>query len=187
MRDRVDVLVVDDDGGAAQSFCRLIESKTRLHAVSVSTPKDAMAVVGSYFPRVVVLDQVMPDMRGTDLFQLVTRMLPNTKAILLTAQPDDGAISDAVNIGFSRFIHKADVAQLPEAVMTLFAESLAEESEHYSLEESSTIARRKRCGQVVSSPRGSARFIRSGRSTPCARRGLGALPDCECWSDSKDE
>ena len=68
MDKNVEVLVVDDDLAAAQTFSELIATKYSFRTEAYSNLEKVLEVVRTGTVKVVVFDERMPDMNGTDLF-----------------------------------------------------------------------------------------------------------------------
>ncbi len=113
------VLIVDDHLSEAESFARLIEANTGLSCTSTDDPDHALQLAEATLFGVVVLDQSMPRMEGTDLYERLRVSLPAAKALMLTQEDDSTAVADALNLGFTGHLHKARVAELSDRVMSL--------------------------------------------------------------------
>lgn len=88
MDKNVEVLVVDDDLAAAQTFSELIATKYSFRTEAYSNLEKVLEVVRTGTVKVAVLDERMPDMNGTDLFKKIHQINPNIKAVLLTGEAD---------------------------------------------------------------------------------------------------
>lgn len=115
-----EILVVDDITDSARDYAELIRVKYKLKAISTSNVSEAINFVKQYNIKVVVLDQVMPEMKGTELFAEIKKIKLDIKALILTgeASPDD--IGMAMNVGFDEYLGKENIAQLPEKVLKLY-------------------------------------------------------------------
>ena len=83
------ILIVDDEEAARSALSGTLRSKG-YKVIEASTGKDVLAQAKSEWPSLIILDIVLPDMSGTEVFEQL-RADPITKAIpvlLLTAKPD---------------------------------------------------------------------------------------------------
>jgi DNA-binding NtrC family response regulator len=112
-----EVLVVDDSRSAAKGYADLIKLKANIAAVFTTSSSDAIAIIKEYPIKVLVLDQKMPQTTGTALFQQLQEVNPLVKAIMLTGEADADEIGEALRIGYSSYIHKSRVAELPGQVL----------------------------------------------------------------------
>lgn len=83
------ILVVDDEPEARAGLARMLRGKG-YEVVEVGTGLEALASAKNDWPGLIVLDIVLPDIPGTEVFDRL-RKDPVTKAIpvlLLTAKPD---------------------------------------------------------------------------------------------------
>lgn len=115
-----EVLVVDDDLPAAESFAQLVRAQTGLLALTTSQPDQAVEAVRANPIKVAVLDQRMPLATGTELLPRLREVDNQLRAILLTGEADTADIAKAVG-SFQVFLRKADVKQLPGRVLEQYA------------------------------------------------------------------
>jgi len=83
------ILLVDDEPEARGGLARALKGKG-YDVVEVGTGQEALARAKSEWPALIILDVVLPDIPGTEVFQRM-RADALTKAIpilLLTAKPD---------------------------------------------------------------------------------------------------
>jgi len=115
-----EVLVVDDDLPAAESFAQLVRAQTGLLALTTSQPDQAVEAVRANPIKVAVLDQRMPLATGTELLPRLRQVDNQIRAILLTGEADTADIAEAVGT-FQVFLRKADVQQLSGRVLEQYA------------------------------------------------------------------
>ena len=77
MANEVEILVVDDDNAAAQSFAELISSKLKIATSASSDPDEVLTIIRTGSVKVVVLDEIMPQMNGTELFLKIRKINPH--------------------------------------------------------------------------------------------------------------
>lgn len=114
---KTQVLVVDDQLPAAQDFASLVEKETGLPTSACSSPTEALDAVRHGCLTTVVLDERMPEMSGTALWDRIQEINADLKAIMLTGQADQQDVVDALNKGFSRYVPKANIKELPSVVL----------------------------------------------------------------------
>ncbi len=116
------VLYVDDDGANRQAF----QAAFRRHFVvrTASGLEEAWAWLGRGGVDVIISDQRMPGVQGSELLHLVRERHPSIKRMLMTGFADVQAVIDAVNRGgVTHYLSKPwDPAQVIEAVNSAHAD-----------------------------------------------------------------
>ncbi|MCA6362931.1 MAG: response regulator [Bacteroidetes bacterium] len=115
-----EILIVDDAPNAAKDFGDLIEAKYRFAVITTDNPAEALEIVKRYAIKVVVLDQRMPNKKGTDLYREIQNINPLVKALMFSGEADRQEVSDAYLSGFLSFLEKSQIALLPEKVFELY-------------------------------------------------------------------
>lgn len=92
------VLLVDDEPNVLQSLRRLLRREP-IELVTVTSPAEALARVQAEPFAVVISDQRMPEMEGTELLERVQAASPDTVRIILTGHAEMEAALDAINRG----------------------------------------------------------------------------------------
>ena len=118
-----EVLIVDDDLPAAETYAQLVYGKTGLTALTTSSPDEAIEAIRAHPIKVAVLDQRMPATSGTDLLPRLLKIDDRIRAILLTGQAAYEDVTAAVG-RFQVFLRKNDVKLLPTKVLAEYAEYL---------------------------------------------------------------
>lgn len=104
-QERLKVLVVDDEERIVRTISRLL--KPHYEVYQAQSGQMALEVVRSETIHVIVSDQRMPEMTGSELLNKVKIISPNTTRILLTGYSDLTAVIDSVNQGeIFRYITK---------------------------------------------------------------------------------
>lgn len=117
-----EILVVDDDKEAAQAFAELIQSRLRICTLSESDTDVVIDLVRKYCFKVIVLDQRMPKMSGTDLYRSIKKINPHIKAIMITGEADRREVADAMeHLGYVGFIEKNELENLHSKVIQAYA------------------------------------------------------------------
>ncbi len=101
------ILVVDDEINVANSIRRLLEAHDFKVDVAANGAQALEKVTKSNDIAVVLSDQRMPRMTGSELFKTLSTKFPQIKRILLTGYTDLESIREAVNTGhIFRFLLK---------------------------------------------------------------------------------
>ena len=122
MSNKPEILVVDDDSEAASAFAELIQSRLRIRTISESDVDAVMDLIRKYSFKVLVLDQRMPKMSGTELYRKIKRVNPYVKAIMITGEADRSEDADAMeHLGYIGFIEKNEISNLHAKVIHAYA------------------------------------------------------------------
>ena len=110
-----EVLVVDDNRAAAESYAALIMARAQLLAVSTSEPGAAVKLMRENPIKAAVLDQRMPLKSGNSIvprFETGSMFARNNadRRLILTKLR-------RAECGFSDYVHKSRVAELPGKVL----------------------------------------------------------------------
>jgi class 3 adenylate cyclase len=105
MSDEATVLLVDDEPRVLDSLEALLGMEHRV--LRAEKPETALHALATEPVAVVVSDQRMPGMAGTELLARSRDVAPDTVRILLTAFTDTEALVEAINAaGIYHFVHK---------------------------------------------------------------------------------
>lgn len=100
------ILIVDDDSGMRHSVKRLFRD-SGLDLLSAASGAEALKLFADHTISVIVSDNMMPGMLGTELLARVRTISPDTVRILMTAYADLDTAIEAINKGeVYRFIVK---------------------------------------------------------------------------------
>jgi len=114
----IEILVVDDIISAAREYERLLRTAD-LAVASTDNPEVAIEIVEHNPVKVLVLDQRMPKMSGTELFRRLKKIDQFLQAIMLTGEASAAETADAFELGYSKFFDKRKPAD------ALVAETIA--------------------------------------------------------------
>ena len=92
-----DILYVDDEVDNLVVFEASFEGSFRVFTADCADK--ALELLGQRPFPVVVADQRMPGMTGSELFEILRRKYPHTKRVMLTGYADPNAMLDAINQG----------------------------------------------------------------------------------------
>lgn len=115
MKTKIGVICVDDEHivltALKDQLTRMYPDQIRLELAE--SAEEALEIFEEYeqdfgeLPQVLISDQIMPGMKGDELFQEVSVKYPNTINVLLTGQADQDDVISAVNFGnLFRYIEK---------------------------------------------------------------------------------
>lgn len=115
------VLCVDDEFNVLFSLRRLLNGEPYA-LLTTDNPLQALQYAEKVDVNLVIADQRMPKMTGTELIEPIRKRHPNTIFIILTAYPDDPGITN--NIGkINRLIRKPwDGFELRKTIIELLQE-----------------------------------------------------------------
>jgi DNA-binding NarL/FixJ family response regulator len=108
MSAKIRLVIADDQSLITQSFKVLLETAAR-DLVVVGTARDgreAMDLVTSERPDVVLLDVRMPGMDGVQAAEAIHRAFPGVKIIMLTTFDDDAYVQEAIRSGAVGYLLK---------------------------------------------------------------------------------
>jgi response regulator RpfG family c-di-GMP phosphodiesterase len=83
------VVVCVDDEPAILSALRRTLRQEPYHVLTTDRPETALRWIDSREVSLVITDQRMPDIRGTELLEKVLERSPSTARVILTAYPED--------------------------------------------------------------------------------------------------
>ncbi|NJM15323.1 MAG: response regulator [Bacteroidales bacterium] len=116
------ILYVDDEQANLDGF--LFTFRREYDVYTALNANDALDILQERHVKIVISDQRMPGMQGTDLLEIVSEKYPNTVRILLTAFTDADATVNAINKGkVYRYITKPWVKQELQATLQNALES----------------------------------------------------------------
>lgn len=92
------ILFVDDEPNILDGIKRAFR-KEPYKIITAKSATEALSILQSVKPAVVVTDQKMPSMSGTEFLSIVRRNFPDTVRIMLTGQGDLETAMQAVNDG----------------------------------------------------------------------------------------
>jgi len=92
------ILVVDDDVDALSALHRLLR-RDNYRVLTASAPDEAFELLALYRVQVVMCDQRMPVMSGTEFLSKVKEMYPDTMRIILSGHTGVETVLDSINRG----------------------------------------------------------------------------------------
>lgn len=103
-KQRLKVLVVDDDEGVRDSLKEILEDEYEV--CDADGGIKALEIFSRMKPDLVFLDKIMPDMGGIEVLQKMKRVYPLTPVIILTAYSSLKDAVLAIEVGASDYIPK---------------------------------------------------------------------------------
>jgi DNA-binding NarL/FixJ family response regulator len=112
----IGVLLVDDHRMFGESLARLLADEPGIDVLAVATSgAEALRLAAALRPKVVLLDQEMPDRDGISVAAELKSKDPDLMVVMLTSSTDDRVLLGAIEAGCSGFLTKdraaAEVAE----------------------------------------------------------------------------
>ena len=112
------ILVVDDE----IAVCDIMSDFLTLKGYEVYTASDGQSAINKVkevCPHLVLLDIVMPGISGIKVLKEIKKFNPETKVIIITAVPDQGIITESIDLGAYDYIRKPmDLKHIEHIVTT---------------------------------------------------------------------
>jgi DNA-binding NarL/FixJ family response regulator len=107
MSDIIRVLIADDDENARGYLKRLLSIEDNIEIVGeVENGLEALELVKTMHPHVVLSDLNMPVMDGVTACGQIKRAAPATQVIIMSVQDDSGPMREAIENGAAAFLIK---------------------------------------------------------------------------------
>jgi DNA-binding NarL/FixJ family response regulator len=118
MSDPIRVLVVDDHVIVRNGLAQLLATTDEFELVGTAGDgREAVEVVRSLRPDVVLMDLSMPDMDGVEATQVICRTMPGTKIVILSSFSEHQRVLAALDAGAEGYVLKhADPEQILAAI-----------------------------------------------------------------------
>ncbi len=115
------LLIVDDEPNILNALTRLLR-REGFRILTATSPIDAFDLLAKNPVQVILSDQRMPDMSGTEFLSRVRQLYPDTVRIVLTGYTDLDSVTGAINRGaISKFLTKPwDDEQLRDEIRQAF-------------------------------------------------------------------
>lgn len=118
---KIKVIIVDDHKLVTDCIGLFLRSSAEIEVAGVAhSASDAMEMLKTVCPDVMLIDISMPDVTGIEATKLVKNLYPDIKVLILSMHSDYDNISDAIDAGADGYVPK-DVAseELVEAIQTI--------------------------------------------------------------------
>jgi len=117
-RNQVRVLVVEDDHLVSEMVCGTLEEIGYLVLGEAKDGREALAMVASLSPDVVMMDIKMPDMDGIEATRRIMEVHP-VPVVALTAYENPELMREAVSAGLGAYLVKPSTAREMERAITV--------------------------------------------------------------------
>lgn len=94
---KINILYIDDEENNLISFKAVFRLKYQIYSAICAA--DAMKILETTPVQIIITDQRMPNISGTEFLEKVLEKFPEPMRILLTGYSDITAVTDAVNKG----------------------------------------------------------------------------------------
>src|SRR5918992_3003040 len=116
-RPQIRVAVVDDNPGFRETLASLLGTEELLVVGAAGSGSDAMGLVRSTSPDVVLMDVRMPEMNGIEATRLLKMAFPDVGIVALTGVDDQDAVREMLVAGASCYVLKdSDSEQIFHAI-----------------------------------------------------------------------
>jgi len=101
------ILIIDDHEVVRLGLRTLLQGETDMEVVAeAGTAKEALGLVESYAPDVVILDIQLPDRNGLDICREIRQRYSLTQVVMLTSSVNENFILDAIRAGAVGYVLK---------------------------------------------------------------------------------
>lgn len=120
------LLLVDDEPLILRALSRMLR-REGLHILSAASAVEALVLLAKHPVQVVLSDQIMPGMRGTELLGQVRQRYPDVMRLMLSGYTERGTAEDATEHGLiHHFVCKPwDDIQLRDLLQQVFRDQRA--------------------------------------------------------------
>jgi CheY-like chemotaxis protein len=73
MGEKLKIVVIDDDAGACLLVKKILEKTKRYSVATTTHPHEAIDICLQHQPQMIILDNVMPELRGSELVKMIKR------------------------------------------------------------------------------------------------------------------
>lgn len=119
---KYEILIVDDDAAAVQTFAEMIETQLNLKALYTTDPEEALEHIKEGSIKVAILDQRMPKMTGTELYAKIKAFNPYIRVIMLTGEASREEVAKAfLQMGYCDYLGKNEIGNLSKKTINALA------------------------------------------------------------------
>ncbi len=118
MKDRIEILIVDDHAVVRQGLHAFFDTQPDLHVIGeAANGEEAVQLATELIPDIVLMDLVMQDMDGVEATRRIKRFSPKTEIIILTSYHEDEHIFPALRAGALSYLLKdVEMDNLADAI-----------------------------------------------------------------------
>ncbi len=107
----VRIFLVDDSGPWRRAICSMLQEYKDMEVICEgSDGLQAVEKSAALQPDVVLLDIGLPNLNGLEAARQIRKVAPHSRIIFLTSHNDPDLVDEALRIGASGFVIKADAA-----------------------------------------------------------------------------
>jgi len=107
MPEQISVLLVDDHSLVRRGFRRMLEDEPDINVVAEAADgEEAVKLVRSLRPRVVVMDSALPGINGLEATRRILRFAPETLVLMLSMHSEDTWVRQALDAGARGYVLK---------------------------------------------------------------------------------
>jgi DNA-binding NarL/FixJ family response regulator len=107
----ITVLLADDHAVVRDGLAALLEVEADIHIVGqADTGREAVRLVKTLLPDVVVMDIAMPLLNGLEAARQILKAVPATRILILSAHSDDEYVDEVIRIGAAGYLIKQSSA-----------------------------------------------------------------------------
>jgi len=123
------ILIVEDHDAVRRSLRDWLEVEfPQCHVIEATSGEQAVALIQTESPRLVVMDISLPGMSGIEATRQIKAALPSTQVVMLTIHEDHAHRADATAAGASAYVTKRVMqTQLIPTLAALLADERAGE------------------------------------------------------------
>jgi len=104
------ILVVDDSPTELKRAALLLDKHDQWDVLTAKNGSEAISVLESHEPNLVVTDLQMPDFSGLELLQEIHKMMPDLPVVMMTAEGNDKIAMQCLREGAASYVPKSDLA-----------------------------------------------------------------------------
>lgn len=118
---RIRLLIVDDHTLLRQALRSMLDAEDAIEIVGEAVNgRDAVELAEQLRPDVVLMDMVMPGLNGIEATRQLTKRVPTTRVLILTAYLEDDRLLEALRSGAAGYVvKKSDLAELMLAIQSV--------------------------------------------------------------------
>lgn len=102
--DTPDILIVDDDADLRRTLVLLLGKTYRV--VEAATGPEALRVLETSRPRLVLLDVTMPEMNGLEVLRMIRERDAKLRVVMLTSRTEIEIAKSALDLGAVEYLTK---------------------------------------------------------------------------------
>jgi two-component system response regulator AtoC len=99
-----DILIIDDDADLRRVLLLLLEKKYKVAAVA--SGKEALALLKTRKPRLILLDITMPEMSGIEVLRAAMELDKTLRVVMLTSHQEIELAKSALDLGAIEYLTK---------------------------------------------------------------------------------